>query len=44
MLAKVLAILEEQKRGETLDLVLLANGIVHCTVDLGNFGVGLGAG
>ena len=44
MLAKVLAILEEQESGETLDLVLLANWIVHGTVDLGNLGIGLGAG
>ena len=41
MFAKVLAVLEEEKGGETLNLIFLADWIVNSTVDLGDLGISL---
>ena len=39
MLAKILAVLEEEESWEAFDFVLLADWVVYSTVDFGNFGV-----
>ena len=44
MLAKIFAVLEEEKSRKSLDFIFFANWIVNGTVDLGDFGVCLGGG